>query len=402
MIPAEIVYPGDSPESPDLGDRNRALAAALSQERDRIVRFCARFTGSPDSAEDLAQETLIEAWRHAYKLRTLEGVTSWTLAIARNVCLRWRQRQQRPIVRLTRTLQTELDDPATEDWDLQVALERQELADLLDRALGQLPPRTRTTLVEKYIHERSQSEIAERLGVSEGAVELRLRRGKLALRRLLTTTLQPEASAYGVSHMMVEESWNETRIWCPRCGRRRLRARLTQGHRAFLLDCPSCCSEELPLGHWEDPEAICGLKGYKPILTRLSTLDHLYYRQGLRDGIARCRTCGTLTPVERSVPYDLAERFGTTLGLVVRCHACDVTRFASAEALVCSLPEFRRFWREHPRVRRVAPQQVEAEGQLATITQIESLTDAATLTVVWAQQSYQVLRIYGGDGGDAG
>jgi RNA polymerase sigma factor (sigma-70 family) len=399
MIPAEKVYPGDTGKSPDLGDGNTALAAALSQQRERIVRFCARFTGSTDAAEDLAQETLIEAWRHGYKLRTLEAAGPWTLAIARNVCMRWRQRQQRPIVRLTSPLQAELDEPTTDDWDLQVELERQELAELLDRAMGQLPPSTRATLIEKYIYERPQSEIAQRLGVSEGAVELRLRRGKLALRRLLTTTLEQEAIEYGVSHMIVEAQWNETRIWCHRCGCRRMRARLEQGHRAFLLACPSCNSEELPLGHWEDPEVICGLKGYRPILTRLSTLDHLYYRQGLRDGIARCRTCGTPTPVERSVPDDLAMRFGTSLGLVVSCHVCDVTRFASAEALVYSLPEFRRFWRAHPRVRRTTSQQVEAEGQLASITRIESLTDAAALTVVWAQQSYQVLRIYGGEAG---
>jgi RNA polymerase sigma-70 factor (ECF subfamily) len=399
MIPAEKVYPGEIGESPDLGAGNTALELALSQQRERIVRFCARFTGSTDAAEDLAQETLIEAWRHAYKLRTLEAAGPWTLAIARNVCMRWRQRQQRPIVRLTSPLQTELDEPTTGDWDLQVALERHELAELLDRAMSQLPPRTRTTLIEKYIYERPQSEIAQRLGVSEGAVELRLRRGKLALRRLLTTTLEHEATAYGISHVINQEQWNETRIWCPRCGCRRLRARLSPGHGAFLLACPACNNEELPLGHWEDPEAIHGLKGYRPILTRLTTFDHLYYRQGLRDGMALCRTCGSPTPVERSVPHDLAARFGTNLGLVVRCHVCDVTRFVSAEALVCSLPEFRRFWRAHPRVRRAASQQVEAEGQTATITRIESLTDAAALTVVWANQSYQVLGIYGGEAG---
>jgi RNA polymerase sigma-70 factor (ECF subfamily) len=399
MIPAEKVYPGDIGESPDLRDGNTDLAVALSQQRERIVRFCARFTGSADAAEDLAQETLIEAWRHACKLRTLEATGPWTLAIARNVCMRWRQRQQRPIVRLTSPLQTELDEPATDDWDLEVALERQELAELLDRVMGQLPPRTRTTLIEKYVYERPQSEIAQRLGVSEGAVELRLRRGKLALRRLLTTTLEQEAMEYGVSHVIVGALWNETRIWCPRCGCRRMRARLSPGHRAFLLACPGCNSEELPLGHWEDPDVIRDLKGYRPILTRLSTLDHLYYRQALQDGIARCRTCGTPTPVGRSVPPDVAERLGTSLGLVVCCHVCDVTRVASAEALVCCLPEFRRFWRAHPRIRKVASQHVEAAGQLATVTRFESLADAAALTVVWSQQNYQVLSIYGGEAG---
>jgi DNA-directed RNA polymerase specialized sigma24 family protein len=32
-------------------------------ERDRLVRLCARLSGSMEAAEDLAQETLLEAWR---------------------------------------------------------------------------------------------------------------------------------------------------------------------------------------------------------------------------------------------------------------------------------------------------------------------------------------------------
>ncbi|HYX49089.1 MAG TPA: sigma factor, partial [Ktedonobacteraceae bacterium] len=41
----------------------------LAGERTRLVRFCAHLTGNPDAAEDLAQETLLEAWRNQQKLR---------------------------------------------------------------------------------------------------------------------------------------------------------------------------------------------------------------------------------------------------------------------------------------------------------------------------------------------
>jgi len=36
-----------------------------AQERHRIMRLCLRVTHDRQSAEDLTQETLIEAWRHA-------------------------------------------------------------------------------------------------------------------------------------------------------------------------------------------------------------------------------------------------------------------------------------------------------------------------------------------------
>ena len=397
MIPAKIDYQSDLGALIDPSDRKGALASALAHERDRIVRFCTRYTGSADAAEDLAQETLIEAWRHAERLRALDGIGFWLTAIARNVCRRWRERQQRPLVLLTTTVHSALDELA-DDADFEVALERQELAELLDRALGQLPPETRTTLIEKYIYERPQSEIARRLGVSEGAVELRLHRGKLALRRLLTTSLSHEAAEYGIA-AQAEVQWNETRIWCPHCGRRRLLARLESGHGAFLLHCPDCSTDRLPLGHWEDPAVISGLKGYKPMLTRLATLDHQYYRQGIRDGVAPCRSCGAPTVVERLVPEDLAALFGNTRGLVLRCQSCFTTRYCSPEALVCSLPEFQRFWHRHPRVHRLPPQEVEAEGQAASVTRIESLSGSASFTVVWAHDSYQVLHLYGGETG---
>ena len=60
--------------------------------------------------------------------------------------------------------------------DLELELDRHELADLLDRALALLPPLTRTVLIERFIHEAPQAEVARQLGLSEGAIEARVQR----------------------------------------------------------------------------------------------------------------------------------------------------------------------------------------------------------------------------------
>src|SRR5215469_158186 len=112
MIPAEMDYQSDSETQVDPSDREGALTSALAHERGRIVRYCARYTGSADAAEDLAQETLVEAWRHAERLRAPDGMGLWLTAIARNVCRRWRERQQRPLVLLTTTVHSALDELA--------------------------------------------------------------------------------------------------------------------------------------------------------------------------------------------------------------------------------------------------------------------------------------------------
>src|ERR1700760_4789414 len=67
-------------------------------DRKRLVGLCAAISGDADAAEDLAQETLLEAWRHRSKLVAHDGADRWIAAIARNVCLRWgRTRGRLPI-----------------------------------------------------------------------------------------------------------------------------------------------------------------------------------------------------------------------------------------------------------------------------------------------------------------
>ena len=54
-------------------DRTDSVQAEAMLERAKLVRLCARLTGNVDAAEDLAQEALVEAWRHSYKLRDPQG-----------------------------------------------------------------------------------------------------------------------------------------------------------------------------------------------------------------------------------------------------------------------------------------------------------------------------------------
>ncbi len=63
----------------------------LSQQRPRLVRLCAKLSSDHEAAEDLAQETLLEAWRHAHTLRDPSAWPAWLSGVARNVCLRWQR-----------------------------------------------------------------------------------------------------------------------------------------------------------------------------------------------------------------------------------------------------------------------------------------------------------------------
>ncbi len=90
-------------------------------------------------AEDLAQETLLEALRNAHKLRDPGLWRPWLTGIARNVCLRWARSRGRELAR-TMPLDWETHE-ARDHFDLDVELERDDLATLLDRTLVLLPCR---------------------------------------------------------------------------------------------------------------------------------------------------------------------------------------------------------------------------------------------------------------------
>ena len=216
-------------------------------ERARLVRLCARLTGNAAAADDLAQETLLEAWRSQQALRDPDRFSAWLSGIALNVCRRWMRRQQSPLAR-ARSLDgapaedlTLLDEWLADPDEIELALERKELAALLDRALALLPEETRDALLSHYLEEAPLAQIAERLGVQASAVAVRLQRGRLALRRLLTTELRGEMSAFS-AHAESEASWEETSLWCAVCGRRRLLGRYDVHGGELWLRCPDCCA----------------------------------------------------------------------------------------------------------------------------------------------------------------
>src|SRR5689334_17818276 len=101
-------------------------------DRRRLVGLCAHLAGDRQAAEDLAQETLLEAWRNAHKLTDPEGADRWLSAIARNVCLRWARTRGRELqLRLVPAETAEL----VADERVELELERAELVELLDDAL---------------------------------------------------------------------------------------------------------------------------------------------------------------------------------------------------------------------------------------------------------------------------
>jgi RNA polymerase sigma-70 factor (ECF subfamily) len=373
------------------------LDHTLTSERARLVRLCARLSGDQDAAEDLAQETLIEAWRHQDRLVDQQGADRWLAAIARNICLRWARRRGRELNKLTYPEHTSPGDDLASlpaDDDITLDLEREELAELLDRALALLPAETRRVLVEKYVEETPLAEIAARLNLSAGAAAVRLHRGRLALQRVLTTDLRHELAPYG---LVAPESdgWQQTRIWCPLCGARRLDGRLDPASGELVLRCNSCLPMPDAYVAYSGPcEPLRGLTSYRPALTRLMIFMDNCHRRQLVKGVAPCPVCGHPTPLRDGAP-PCAPALPAHLGAVYQyCNVCNAGYSTARAAIALSMPEGREFWRRHPRIHLRSSTQIERAGRAAVLTSFESLTESARLDVITDRETYEVIGIH--------
>ncbi|WIG60828.1 MAG: hypothetical protein OJF49_003576 [Ktedonobacterales bacterium] len=395
------------------------LVTALAGERTRLVRLCAILTRDPHAAEDLAQETLIEAWRSLARLRDPSGLAPWLNVIARNVCLRWQRSRSRdaahhvmPSGERETPSAPALADVVADDADIEINLERAELADLLDRALGLLPAETRHLLVASYVQELPAAEIAARLGMSEGAVRVRLHRGKLALRHALTTDLRPEAATFGIVaaadadalDAMDEPRWQQTRIWCPFCGAHYLMCRIDREKGEFSYRCAGECMRNGGIiGRARNPVLLAGLTSAKSILTRqLLTLD-THYRHLMTVGTSTCSGCGQRLPMRRWTPESAASDLippPSPLylhGIYHGCLRCEWGDSATPWHLALDTAPAQRFWRRHPRMRALTTRLLEFDGRPALHTGFQSTDGAARLDLISARDTHEVL--YASDAG---
>jgi RNA polymerase sigma-70 factor (ECF subfamily) len=353
-----------------------AFAQVLSTEHDRLVRLCAHLTGDPCAAEDLAQETLLIAWRKQAQLVDLSGASYWLTAIARNVCRGWVRAQHAH----AKPIADELPDLSA---DFEIELDRDEIALLLDRALALLTPEARLLLIQHYIEEQPHTELAARLGVTENALAVRLHRGKLSLRRTLATHFPTEATAYGLLDAD-DGGWQETRMWCNYCGQHHMQGQWDREYSTMRLRCPGCGLLMESSGPLTEQ-----FKTFKPCYTNVLAFTHDRFRQ--QGGMVNCFYCHKPLRVQYGKPPHLP---GYDAMLYAFCPDCGQGAGTESWAsLTLSLPEVRLFWRDHPRMRALPNRESEADASAAIITGYESLTDATRIEVVTAKDTLRVLRV---------
>jgi len=136
----------------------------------------------PDAAEDLTAETFLKVVRAAGRFDPGKGAAkTWILAVARNVLADWRRRARlRQYVSLGSMHDLACDAPSPEER----LLKEEEIGRLLD-AVAMLTHADRELIGLRYGAGLDTMEMAQTLGVREGAVRTRLWRALARLRKVL-------------------------------------------------------------------------------------------------------------------------------------------------------------------------------------------------------------------------
>ncbi len=148
----------------------------------RVLQTCRYLLGSPDEAEDAAQEVFLRARQRFDQFDPSRPFASWILGVASHHCIDRLRRRGRE-TRLFGAADVErAAAPSRETGPLNALLVR-ERGRQVRRAVAALLVRYRAPLVLAYFHEIGYAEIGEILGIERGHVAVLVYRGRQQLRR---------------------------------------------------------------------------------------------------------------------------------------------------------------------------------------------------------------------------
>jgi RNA polymerase sigma-70 factor (ECF subfamily) len=164
------------------GDRD-ATDAFVARFQRRVYGLARAITGDDRIAEDVAQEALVRAWRHASAYDPRRGsVATWLLTITRNLAID-EIRVRRPAAFDPEVL-IAMAAPSPDRLPDDVASANEEVR-RLRRAVATLPEEQRRAIVLAGILGFSGREVSEHEGIPLGTAKTRIRTAMLRLRALL-------------------------------------------------------------------------------------------------------------------------------------------------------------------------------------------------------------------------
>jgi len=170
------------------GDK-QAFGELADRHSERARRVAMRMVGNYDTACEIVQEALLQAYLGLSTLREPAHFAAWLIGIVQNICRNHLRAQQR--LHITPHWPDEAELLADETVDPVALLERQERRALVLDAIGALSPKNQVATWLYYIEAMSIEEVAQTLDVSTTAVKGRLFQARKQLQAELAPVFTP-------------------------------------------------------------------------------------------------------------------------------------------------------------------------------------------------------------------
>ncbi len=166
-----------------------AFEELVARHRDKIYARAYAMMRNEDEAIDLSQEAWIKGWQRLTQFQGESGFGTWMTRIVINLCLDQLRKQKRQRAESIDELEEESGGVERQmpvvTANPTAGLERAELRQRIDEALGKLSYEHRTVLVLHEFEELEYKEIAKVMGCSIGTVMSRLFYARRKLAALL-------------------------------------------------------------------------------------------------------------------------------------------------------------------------------------------------------------------------
>lgn len=169
--------------SAQKGDQN-SFGILVERYRNKMFYLAYSMTNNRETADDLAQEVFIKAYRALPRFNLKSKFSTWLYRIAINAIKDF-HRKESGIEKVSLNQRKEVPDTRNfEDED-----EKQEKLKLIRENINKLPEKHRIILTLRDIQGKSYSEIADILHIAPGTVDSRLFRARKSLRKLMAPYL---------------------------------------------------------------------------------------------------------------------------------------------------------------------------------------------------------------------
>ena len=167
-----------------LSGDDEAFNTLVRKYQKSVHALAWRKIGDFHFAEEIAQDTFLQAYRNLTTLRNPNQFSGWLYVIANRLCLKWLQRNKSTMQSLGDTPMDEIDKSS---YSRYMSEQRETEANehryaLVKKLLERLPESERTVVTLYYLGEMTAKEIGKFLGVSVNTIKSRLRRARERLK----------------------------------------------------------------------------------------------------------------------------------------------------------------------------------------------------------------------------